>query len=248
MKYPFGEKLKVGILCKDFPVVVQYMDNIAFVLPYELRDLASAAILSLDIVIVEETYMDWGTQNNKLPIPIIILAKDKVCAFEALKYGVVDMLIKPCSQKHFENALLKAMERIKRHLTIHIEGDLLKSGYPRVKGVYFQFKSIRQKVVSVDFRKIRMCVADGNLTYIMLGKQRKEIGNFSISHCEALSQALGFVRIHRKFIVNLAFVESVDDSRSGIRSLKIFGYEEEMPIARRRWKDFCQIYNQFDRS
>jgi len=245
MKYSLGDKLKVGLLCDNPHKIGQYLKSIAFAAPVTLDGCLAVDSLKVDVVFIDDVYMDWESVNQ-FDVPVIFLAKDKTYSYEALKFGVADMILQPYDQKDIEEAILKAMYYLRQRYLGKFEAEIAAEDYPRIVGVYFQFKSIKQSIISVDFRKIRFCVADGNLTYIMLNDHRKEVGNFTISHGEKVLQDFGFVKIHRKYVVNPTFVESVIDLGQGKRFLNIAGYDKELPISRRRWKEFKQVFGQED--
>jgi len=246
MKYSFGDKLKIGVWCEDAKQVIRHLNSMAFVVPIILTNPSAAELRSMDILFVGDAQVDWNQLKHiRLDIPIVLVGKDKADAYSALKFGAADMILKPFGQKEIEDAILKSMDVLKQRYLGNMK-PVAENEYPRVEGLYFQFKSIRQTIVSVDLRKIRMCIADGNMTYVMLEDGRKEVGNYPISHSEQLLYDIGFIKIHRKYIVNPAFVEDVVDSGNGRRFLKMVGYDEKLPIARRRWKEFSRIFSQTD--
>ena len=79
--------------------------------------------------------------------------------------------------------------------------------------VYF---NSRDKLIRLDIQKIVYFESDGNYTYIVTANKQKVCVTLNLSHTEeALAKQLGsnanqFMRIGKRFIVNMNFIYQVD--------------------------------------
>lgn len=79
--------------------------------------------------------------------------------------------------------------------------------------VYF---NSRDKLIRLDIHKIVYFESDGNYTYIVTANKQKVCVTLNLSHTEeALAKQLGsnanqFMRIGKRFIVNMNFIYQVD--------------------------------------
>ncbi len=245
MKYTKSNRIRIGLLCKQPERVERFLKKNNFVSTVILDDYSPDGNSRIDAIFVDELPEQSGP-NNLGNIPIIFLAKETSQAYQALKMGVVDMILAPYKQESFDDAILKIMNYLKGQFLEKLEQVKDSVAYPRIDGIYLQFRSIKKGIVSVDFRKITVCEADGNLTYIYVLGSRKGIGDFPVSHLARVLLDYGFVQIHRKYLVNPDFIENLINLGQGRRHIKVVGHEEILPIARRKWKDFKQVFEKRD--
>ncbi len=245
MKYSKSNRIRIGLLCKQPERVERFLKKNNFVSTVIVDNYSLDGNSRIDAIFVDELPEESGP-NNLGNIPIIFLAKETSQAYQALKIGVVDMILAPYKQESFDDAILKIMNYLKGQFLEKLDQMKGSVAYPRIDGIYLQFRSIKNCIVTLDFRKITFCKADGNLTYIFVSGKRKGIGDFPISHLAKVLLDYGFVQIHRKYIVNPDFIEDLINSGQARRYVKLIGHEEILPIARRKWKDFKQIFEKRD--
>jgi len=241
MKPSATDRLKIGIFCTESDEAEQLLNRLSFVTLVKIKRFSIKSISKLDVIFVDARY--FAIKSSKtIDTPVIFLAKNKSHAYDALKYGVIDMIIQPYQLEDFEKAILKAVEFLKlKHLRKVVKTNTNRT-YPNIKGLFFECKGLKQNIVSLDFRKIRLFTADGHLTHILLENNRKEMGSFPLYHFESVALAHGFVRVHRKYLVNLAFVEKIVAAGNGKKSIRLKDSDMEIPIARRRWKVLHKLF------
>ena len=105
--------------------------------------------------------------------------------------------------------------------------------------VYF---NSRDKLIRLDIHKIVYFESDGNYTYIVTANKQKVCVTLNLSHTEeALAKQLGsnanqFMRIGKRFIVNMNFIYQVDILK---QVLMLSDYEHflfQLPISKEALK------------
>lgn len=90
----------------------------------------------------------------------------------------------------------------------------------------------------VPFERVIYVKAQGAYTSFVLEDGEERLASYSLGHYEKIFPTVGFFRIHKSYMVNLAFVEAFESGSGGLLTLK---NGTELPIATRRKAEFLRL-------
>ena len=173
-------------------------------------------LLFLDINMPHLSGLDFLESLESPPLTIITTAYSEY-ALDGFRLNVVDYLMKPIAFKRFFQAVSKAQNMFQSHL-------ILKNGSDEVKSSMY----IRQGDAFQRITWDHILYVEGMQNYLKLYFKDKvlTIHQTMISLEEILPKD-SFFRIHRSFLVNIAYIESITSGR-------LFINGKELPIAKSR--------------
>ena len=89
------------------------------------------------------------------------------------------------------------------------------------------------KKLLIPASKIHFIMANDDYSYLHTENDRY-LSTVSLAQLEAKLEPLGFFRVHRRYLVNLACVNEVDPVSGGTLLLTLSGEDEQIPVSRRR--------------
>ena len=110
--------------------------------------------------------------------------------------------------------------------------------------VYF---NSRDKLIRLDIQKIVYFEGDGNYTYIVTANKQKVCVTMNLSHTEdALATQLGnsakqFMRIGKRFIVNMNYIYQVDIQRQTLMLSDCEHFLFQMPVSKEALKTVKEL-------
>lgn len=182
-----------------------------------------ADVMFLDISMPKTSGMQLAEALHKLKNPpaVVFVTAYSEYAVEAFDVDAVDYLMKPVETDRLNQALDKVQARMKPQST---------SRQP-VERIAVE-KSGRKILVPID--QIRYIEAKDDYSCIYTDTERY-LSTISLAKLETKLTPHGFFRVHRGYIVNLAYVEDVEVVSSGILQLGINGVEgKKISVSRRR--------------
>ena len=90
-----------------------------------------------------------------------------------------------------------------------------------------------KKKLLIPASKIHFIMAKDDYSYLHTENDRY-LSTVSLAQLEAKLEPLGFFRVHRRYLVNLACVSEVDPVSGGTLLLTLTGEDEQIPVSRRR--------------
>lgn len=184
---------------------------------------ARADVMFLDISMPKTSGMQLAEALHKLKNPpaVVFVTAYSEYAVEAFDVDAVDYLMKPVETDRLNQALDKVQARMKPQSA---------SKQP-VERIAVE-KSGRKILVPID--QIRYIEAKDDYSCIYTDSERY-LSTISLAKLETKLTPHGFFRVHRGYIVNLAYVEDVEVVSSGILQLGINGVEgKKISVSRRR--------------
>ncbi len=133
----------------------------------------------------------------------IVLSNSEAYALTALKYNVIDYLLKPIKEDDFREALIKAMSKIKnyydfdQHLPVKKTNTIL--AIPMFKKIEF-----------IDIKNVIYCEAQGKYTQFTSIDNDLKISSKNLGTYEKRLSKYQFFRIHHKYLVNLNFISKIE--------------------------------------
>jgi DNA-binding LytR/AlgR family response regulator len=159
-------------------------------------------ILLLDINMPEISGMDLLKMLKDPPTVILTTAYSKYAA-ESYNYNVADYLLKPITFDRFVKAIQK------------VATTGASSGATEKDGVETIFVRSDSKMIRIDLRELRLVEGYKNYVRLWVGQDKVIVHNTMKNFEEYLSSHTAFIRVHKSFIVNTAFISEV--SAAGIK-------------------------------
>lgn len=179
-------------------------------------------LMFLDINMPHLSGLDFLESLENPPLTIITTAYSEY-ALEGFRLNVVDYLMKPIAFKRFFQAVFKAQDMFRSHLILKNGNDGAKSG------MY-----IRQ---GDAFRRITwesILYVEGMQNYLKLHFKDKVLTiHQTMASLEEMLPEDAFFRIHRSFLVNTAYIESVAGGR-------LFINGRELPVSKPRREELMK--------
>ena len=131
-------------------------------------------------------------------------------ALKAFEVNATDYLLKPFSIKRFNEALDKAVEKVKNKMGIkNGYSELLSSVNENISYIDRIVVKTNQKITIIPIEKVKFIEAQDD--YVMI---HSELGKFlkkqTMKYYEEHMDEKTFIRIHRSFIVNINKVKQID--------------------------------------
>ncbi len=170
------------------------------------------------------------------PPPVIFTTAYHQYALRAFEVNSVDYLLKPIESRHLERAVAK-LDR--RHVTPQPDwralAQALASAAPGVPRRLMSRLGGRMQLI--DLAAITHFIAAEKLTYAVAAG-RRQIVDYSLTELEQRLRSQPFLRIHRSVVVNLVFVEEIEqlDGRPARVRLRD-EHGTKLPIARERIRE-----------
>ncbi len=163
-------------------------------------------VLFLD---VEMPLMSGLDLLRTLPDPpqVVLITSSKSYAVQAFEFAVADYLLKPLSYPRFLQAANKVLENI----TTQRAADEADATVAPSTNAEYTFVKVDNKLVRVDFADVLYVEALGD--YVHLVTTRSKLIVYSTMRAiEEKFPAQRFVRVHRSFIINIAYVQALEDN------------------------------------
>ncbi len=199
-------------------------------------------VLFLDIEMPELSGFELAARLERQPLIVFTTAFDRY-ALRAFEVNSIDYLLKPIEPAQLERALAK-LERLRggERPTAPESADLralfsevqqaLRSG-AEVHATRLASR-LGERVRLLDVATITHCVAQDKLTYAVVDGRRHCVDQ-SIAELERRLDPRRFVRIHRSTLVNLDWVQELDEWAGGGKLLRLKdAAKTELPVARDR--------------
>jgi two-component system LytT family response regulator len=163
-------------------------------------------VLFLD---VEMPLMSGLDLLRTLPDPpqVVLITSSQSYAVQAFEFAVADYLLKPLSYPRFLQAANKVLENINAQRTVS-EAD---APEPTGHGAEFTFVKVDNKLVRVDFADVFYVEALGDYVHLVTNRS-KLIVYSTMRAIEEKFPAQRFVRVHRSFIINIDYVQALEDN------------------------------------
>lgn len=209
------------LVVDDDPLSVQVVSNCVQNTPFlELAATCSSAIeaaqllrtqsfdaLFLDIEMPEMSGLDL---LRTLPDPpqVVLITGSQSYAVQAFEFAVADYLLKPITYPRFLQAAQKVQDALAA--ARRAEADAIGPPAPD-PAAEFTFVKVDSKLVRVNFAEVYYVEALGDYVHIVT-PNHKYIVYSTMRAIEEKFPASRFVRVHRSFIINIGFVQALEDN------------------------------------
>jgi len=199
-------------------------------------------LIFLDVNMPEASGFDMLKKLENIPHVIFVTAYDEY-ALKAFEVNALDYLLKPIDPDRLADAIEKLKEREESEFESSQEirtsrKDRLLTTSDKV------FIKDGEKCFFVALSEVRMLESDGNYVKVYFGKSRPLILR-SLNSFESRLDPEHFFRANRKFIINLDWIESIENWFNGGLRVELKsaaeGKKETIDISRRQAIRFREL-------
>lgn len=169
--------------------------------------------------------------NSKKTVIVFVTAIEEQ-VFNAFDVGAFQYIVKPFDRNRIKEVIKKAIEQAEEK--DYIEKTVREKESEKVRSIMVKSGGVNTKVIISDITYAE--IFDRRIVLHMIGRDNIEY----YGRISELEGVLGkdFYRVHRAFLINLAFVRSYDS-----RSVNVSG--EEIPVARGKYQELIKTYLSF---
>jgi two-component system, LytTR family, response regulator len=228
------EKLKANI------EIVATANNIedALVLIYELKP----DLLFSDIEMPGGTGLDLMKHLKPIDIEVIFVTAYDHFALQAIKNDALDYILKPINKIELLEAVEKAKKKIHAKKSIKKVGqseDAVEYANPTATNSSKLALPSSEGLIFVPFADIMYCESDSRYSYFHTKQGKKYLVTKTLGDFEPMLTENQFVRIHNKYIVNIAHITKYIRGRGGIVVLE---NGVHLDVSERRREDFLKLF------
>ena len=211
------------LIVDDDPLSVQIVRNCISNTPFlEATAACSSAIEAAEVLRnqafdvlfldVEMPLMSGLELLRTLPDPpqVVLITSSQSYAVQAFEFAVTDYLLKPLTYPRFLQAAQKVLETITAQRTAEAADS---PPVPAGNNAEFTFVKVDAKLVRVDFADVYYVEALGDYVHLVTSRS-KLIVYSTMRAIEEKFPAQRFVRVHRSFIINIDYVQALEDNSS----------------------------------
>ena len=186
-------------------------------------------LIFLDVQMNTENGFDLLDKVTGFHFEIIFITAHNEFAVKAFRYNALDYLMKPIDADEFQSAVKKAIERFNQNFPgIKERLGLLKQQLQSPNK--FPDRVIipsAEGYLVVPVQEIIYCHSNSNYTEFQLINNRRITSGYTMGHFEELLTGHSFFRVHRSYMINLAFVKMYKKGEGGT-VVMTNGYETEV--------------------
>lgn len=194
-------------------------------------------VIFLDIILGEKTGFDF--LNNFLPktdFKIIFTTAYNEFAIKAFEFSALDYLLKPLESHQLEKSISKINSLIDNHLYIKRLENLVQS--LENDEHQFIFVKLLEGVYKLKISELLYLEASGNYTTIYSKKAKQLTSAKTLAFYNKQLNELSFIRVHHKYLVNYAMINSYDKRKKEITLIN----KKKIPISIRKEKQFLEVW------
>jgi two-component system LytT family response regulator len=189
----------------------------------------SPDILFLDIRLENGIGFDLLDQYSGKKMATVIVSGYDQYGITALKYGVVDYILKPIHADDLDAAVNKAKLFVTKQ---EVKPNHLQGGVDKLKISTFNGFSL------IEIKDIVRLESDSNYTNVFLADGNKLVVSKTMKEFEPYLDELSFFRVHRSHIINVNCIKGYNSKDGGYAVLKD---ETMIEISRSKHKEFMDF-------
>lgn len=197
-------------------------------------------VIFLDVEMRDGNAFDLLSSCGNWTGQVILITAYDHYAIKAIKASVLDYILKPVDEDEFINAVNKALDKKK---------DMNTTNHHAVLSDLYKHITVRKtrvptlngfSLISID--NIVRCEASGNYTIIFLANQKPVTACRKLGDYEAELHSYGFIRIHKKHLVNINQIIEYNRGKSGGGYITLVG-REVLEVSARRKGELLRSFN-----
>lgn len=177
-------------------------------------------VVFLDISMPDGTGFDLLDKLKKIDFKIIFITAYSEYAIKAFKYSAFDYLVKPINVEELTKAInrIPKTKKVDSKIAVNaLKANIMASGEHGAKTIALPELN---GFAIIDVDKIVRCEGLRNYTRIIFRDEPEKIVSRTLLEFENLLTPLGFIRIHRSHLVNLANVVRYIKAQGGLVELR----------------------------
>lgn len=157
----------------------------------------------------------------------IFITNNKDYAVKAIKFGIIDYLLKPVNEYEFCDAIKKAIrENLKNNRSFNQIETKTTSNEAQKRILLKTANSMHL----IDIQDIIYCKSNNSYTSFFIKDHKSIIVSKSIKEYSQILSGHGFIRPHQSYLINTNSISRIDKADGGII---ILNKEIEIPISKR---------------
>jgi two-component system LytT family response regulator len=199
-------------------------------------------IIFLDVEMPDMTGFDMLKQIQNIKCQVIFTSSFDYYAIRAIRFAAIDYLLKPIQPEVLQEAVSRAMEKIKgkKGTTEYLppaesshmkHPELSNIAIPTVEGLLF-----------VKTEDIIRCEAYDRYTKLFISGKKVAVASRTLGDFEDLLRHSGFIRIHNAHLVNLKHLKKYIKGEGG---QVIMSDDTALDVSRRKKDGLLQAVSQF---
>jgi len=195
-------------------------------------------LVFLDIEMPFGTGFDLLETYDTLNFEVIFVTAFSEYAIQAFNLSATHYLLKPIDIDELEIAVAKVQERLQTKSSINHAQVLLnnlQNHTPKDKRLVLP---TMEGFEVVALKTVVYCSADDNFTCFHFEDNSKTLICRSLKHYEQQLSTLGFCRIHRSYLINMAYIKKYNKGKGGSVALE---NNEILPIAQSKKEAFLKM-------
>ncbi|MFK7972344.1 MAG: LytR/AlgR family response regulator transcription factor [Bacteroidia bacterium] len=215
------------------------VDNSAEALESIMSGQVDLVLMDIDIK-GKMSGLEVGQKVKHLDIPILYITShgDETHYKEALKSNMIGYLVKPIDSFTLRSALLLAVHKAHVEQAPHQDTEDETSSFIANDQFFFRKRNTYHRVRITEIAYIE---SDDNYISVHTLDEEKFVVRFSMSKIEELLPENTFIRVHRKYIVQLKHITVINFQQFTLKVNQV-----EIPISRSRRKDLELHINRLD--
>jgi two-component system LytT family response regulator len=192
-------------------------------------------VLFLDIEMPDMNGFELLAKLDEAPLVIFTTAYEQY-ALRAFEVHSIDYLLKPIEARQLQRAVAKldrlregALQRDWHALAQRLAGP---AAYPRRL-----MSHVGDRTELIDLADVTHFITAEKVTYAV-GQARKQIVDHTLAELEQRLDPGQFVRIHRSILVNVSFVDAIEQRAGRVPRVRLRDvHETQLPVARQRVRE-----------
>lgn len=238
-----SRKLITKMLARFFPEITAITEAATVNEALTLMGGISPKLIFLDIQLQKESGFDLLDKMADLSFEVIFITAYNEFAVKAFRYNALDYLMKPVDADEFQAAVKKALKKIVQDShSSKQQLELLKQQFknPRKFPDRIVIPSAEGYILTpVDH--ILYCHANSNYTEFYLIDKTKLISSYTMGQYEEILSDHNFFRIHRSYLVNLAYIKMY---RKGDGGVVVMNDGQEIEVSRNNKEAFMKLFKE----
>jgi len=198
-------------------------------------------LIFLDVQLNTENGFDLLDKVTGFHFEIIFITAYHEFAVKAFRYNALDYLMKPIDADEFQSAVKKAIKRLNQNRPgikerLGLLQQQLQSPHkfpdrvviPSAEGYFV-----------IPVQEIIYCHSNSNYTEFQLINNRRITSSYTMGHFEELLTGHNFFRVHRSYMINLAFVKMYKKGEGGT---VVMNNGDEIEVSRNNKEAFMKLF------
>ncbi len=236
-----SRKLITKMLSRFFPEINNITEAATVDEAEKAIDTNLPQLIFLDIQIQAENGFDLLDKLTDYNFEIIFITAYNQFAVKAFRYNALDYLMKPVDADEFKAAVIKAVKRI---------NQAVKNPQEQIGSLTQQLKNpqkIPDRIIIssadgyliIPVQDISYCQANSNYTVFHLKDKTKVTSSYTLRHYEDILKEHNFFRVHRSYMINLAFIKMYRKADGGI---VVMNDGKEIEVSRSNKEAFMKFF------